>query len=777
MGSEQNSWKRARGRHVTAASFAATGYVVLVSARAAARFGLVDLVLCVGAFAFAWVASRARSPMLAWAAFGAGVVVATLIEPTNAQVVSALGAFVASLAAVVALARVASLGGIVRDRARSLRVGVALIVVVWVPGLMVLASGFVRGRADPLPPGVTARAAGTAALALVLFGAAQRLERRLELGVAERLSAFLLSAFSLGAAMLVLVVASALGVAPAACAFAALAGSLACAMTELGEPVALLRAVRRVTVLAGIAVVLTALFEFLLVDQHAHQNELVAALTAVALVAGAELPRLARAVRGDASRRLAATATAQGALRGRDADVALASALRALRDAAPPPTAAEPARSPELWTLDPVRLLRVDAAGYAHDEAASFPAELIVVACSEPEATLRAEALAAVEVRRPDLRALSRWMSDAKMATATLIARGGDVEGILFLPTYDGIPDLTLEEARALRELADDLAPLCHARARLARSMQREHDARSAESEATTRAERLEHEVSRGAAHHALAATRLARPAAVGMYSARSRSAYEALERLTKSQAPISVVAKSGVDPVPFLARAHLAGARATSPFVIVDATSTREHDLDRWRDSIASPLALADGGALVLVDAAALPLDVQRLVGQALAERRAPWERPDALDIVLGITTVENPRALAESGRLDPLLASRLGTAIDAPIFLPSIAERPEDIHALVTDRLAREGLRVRGAPIGIDDDAFAVLVDHPFDGEDAELGAIVQKLVANAPQTMAGDVIRESDVRAVLFPPASDQLVATAPSVISPKPLRRGS
>ncbi len=765
---------RPRGRLVTVATFACIGYVVLVSARATAHFALVDLAFAGVAFGFAWLASRARGAAFAWAAFGAGIVAATLIESTTeARVAAAGGALIASVAAIVALGRMPSLGGIVRDRKRSWRVGVALLAAVWLPAVIVLIDGLVHASlADPLTPWVTASAAGTAALALALFGAAARLERRLELGVAERLNAFLLTVLALGAGALVALASGAVGAAPAACALCALAGVAACAFGELGDPVALWRGARRATALAGIAVCLSAVFAFLIADQRAHQRELVCALALAALVAGAELPRIARAVRGDASRRLASAESARAALRGRDADVALAGALRALRDASPPPTAAEPARSPELWTLDPVRLLRVDTAGYAHDEPADFPPELLVVACSEPESTLRAEALAAVEVRRPDLRSLSRWMSDAKMSTATLIARGGEIEGILFLPTYDGISDLTLEEARALRELADDLAPLCHARARLARSMAREHDARVAESEATTRAERLEHQVARASAHHALAATRLARPAAIGIYSARSRAAYDALERLTKTQAPIAVVAKSGVDPVPFLARAHLAGARSAAPLVLVDGTSTREHDLARWRDPVASPLALADGGVLVLVDAAALPIDIQRLIGQSLAERRAPWERPDALDIVLGITTVQDPHDLAESGRLDPLLASRLGGAIDDPIRLPSIAERAEDIRAIVTDRLAREGMRVRGAPVGIDDAAFAAIVDHPFEGEDAELSAIVQKLVARAHGRDA-DVVREADVRAVL----PDHLVATDSAMISPKPLRRGS
>jgi DNA-binding NtrC family response regulator len=63
----------------------------------------------------------------------------------------------------------------------------------------------------------------------------------------------------------------------------------------------------------------------------------------------------------------------------------------------------------------------------------------------------------------------------------------------------------------------------------------------------------------------------------------------------------------------------------------------------------------------------------------------------------------------------------------------LPRLRERPEDMRAIVSDRLAREGLRVRGKPVGIEDAAFARLLDHPFDGEDAELASLVQRLVAS--------------------------------------------
>jgi DNA-binding NtrC family response regulator len=223
--------------------------------------------------------------------------------------------------------------------------------------------------------------------------------------------------------------------------------------------------------------------------------------------------------------------------------------------------------------------------------------------------------------------------------------------------------------------------------------------------------------------------------------------ALDALERRTAVGAPIAVLAPSGVDPVPFLARAHLAGARRDAPLVLVDATSAREHDPARWTDPGASPLALADRGMLALLDGAALPAEVQQLIARALAEKRAPWERAVPLDLQLALTAIAAPDDLVAAGRLDPALASRLADARDAPVELPRLRDRPEDLRAILTDRLAREGLRVLGRPVGIEHAAYARLVEHAFPGEDAELSAIVQRLVAQC----SGDVVRAADVDAL--------------------------
>jgi DNA-binding NtrC family response regulator len=214
------------------------------------------------------------------------------------------------------------------------------------------------------------------------------------------------------------------------------------------------------------------------------------------------------------------------------------------------------------------------------------------------------------------------------------------------------------------------------------------------------------------------------------------------------------VVAPSGVDPVPYLARAHLAGARRDAPLVLVDATSAREHDGARWSDPQVSPLALADRGMLVLLDGAALPLEIQRLVASALAQKRAPWERPDPLDVQLALTGVESPDDLVQHGRLDATLAMRLGEARSSPVPLPRLRDRADDLRAILTDRLAREGLRVLGRPVGIEQAAFARLLGHPFPGEDAELAAVVQQLVARCARS-GTDVVGAADVEALRLSP----------------------
>ena len=108
-------------------------------------------------------------------------------------------------------------------------------------------------------------------------------------------------------------------------------------------------------------------------------------------------------------------AASRGALQP-EPDAAIRAALEALSKA----TATAGAR-PELWRYHPEEVLSVDIAGYLHVEAGKAPPRLYELALAEPERTLRAEALQAVQVRRAEVRPLLEWFDSRKAFSATLI--------------------------------------------------------------------------------------------------------------------------------------------------------------------------------------------------------------------------------------------------------------------------------------------------------------------------------------------------------------------
>jgi hypothetical protein len=734
------------GRRSRVVLLASTAYVGAASLRAAGGRGLGTWLLVAVAMALAWIASR-RSPRILLAMGGLAVVLASVAAPDPGGWVGAFGLVGATLATVAArraIARVTAPPGLATAPPASPVPAVAVLLAGW--GVALASEvGAALNAAAPLAAHPRAWAGVAEAVAgLVLAAETLRAahERRLELGVAARMRA---------SAALVLAVAGVTWAAwfvgmgagePLARIGVASAAVLVSLVCLRGDPVDIARTARRALTLVLVGGPVLMLAATTAEGRPMEAPAIVVVAGVLALVIGAAASVLEEPLRPARGAWLDAVVKAHEALLRTDPDEAIREVLVALRA---PAGASSP--SPELWTFDPMRLVTVDAAGYAHEREAALPGALVAIASAEPEATLRMEVLDALVVRRPDLRALARWMDDSVAMLAVVVTRAGEAEGLLVLPRGRRGEPLSLEEARAIKRLADALAALCHARAALARSLDRERQAVLRAEETDLVLARLQHESDVHVGRHELAASRLARPATVGVYSAAARMAWGALERRVRASTTVFVVAPSGVDPVPYVARAHLGGPRAASPLVLVDGTSSREHDPARWRDPLTSPLALADRGLLVLLDGASLPVDVQQLVARALSERRPPWERAEPLDVALTLTAVVTPGELASSGRLDPSLAARMGDAMDAPITLPRLRDRPEDVHAIVTDRLAREGLRVKGTPVGIDDAAFARLVEHPFLGEDAELVAIVQRLVA----ACSGDVVRAADVDAL--------------------------
>ncbi len=695
----------------------------------------------------AFRASRTPNGVARAVGWGLAVVVASAGAPSEnraSDAWGALGVFACVAGAIVAAARMPSRGGMVPLERRSPAVWIAVLASIWWTLLIAYispergATAWLAGHSRPW-----AWFAVVASACMIAASTERTLRmRRLELDVTARMAAtrsLLLMLLVAGAAVALFAPFRADDVARWVL---ALGGASAAAAALYPDPARVARVARRVVTLAvtgGPVVVMGVVAAAGRTDAWA----VMFATAAVALGVGSAAAALDVPLQPAGGVWLRAFAQASKEAMRAEPENAVRETLRALRA----PLGLD-LPSPELWTFAPTRLATVDAAGYLHERDAELPEDLTLVAGGEPEGTVRTQVLETLEVRRPDLRPLRAWMTGRGALLATLIAADGEIEGVLLLPAGQRADPVTLEEVLAVKGVSDRLATACRARAVASRMLARVQQANARADAAEKALVRLQQVQAVEMGRHALAAARLARPATVGMYAAASRMALEALERRTARGAPIVVVAPSGVDPVPYLARAHLSGARGRAPLVLVDATTTREQDIARWLDPSASPLALADGGMLVILDGAALPTDVQQLIARACAERRVPWERVQRLDLQLALTGVAAPGdvrpGIPQAIRLEGSLAACFGEASEAPVVLPHLCDRPEDFRAILTDRLAREGVRVRGRPVGIEPAAYACLAEHDFPGDEVELNAVVQCLVANCEH----DTVRLADL-----------------------------
>jgi DNA-binding NtrC family response regulator len=128
----------------------------------------------------------------------------------------------------------------------------------------------------------------------------------------------------------------------------------------------------------------------------------------------------------------------------------------------------------------------------------------------------------------------------------------------------------------------------------------------------------------------------------------------------------------------------------------------------------------LADGGTLGVIDLVALPREVQELVADALVASAAPAavSSVPAMGLIGALRTPV--RDLLAQGKLERRLAEMLGSG---SVSLPALADRAEDLRAIVLDMLARIGIRLRGEPLGIDPPGLGLVMEHVWPGNEIEL------------------------------------------------------
>jgi two-component system response regulator GlrR len=230
--------------------------------------------------------------------------------------------------------------------------------------------------------------------------------------------------------------------------------------------------------------------------------------------------------------------------------------------------------------------------------------------------------------------------------------------------------------------------------------------------------------------------------------------------RVAASDASVCIFGASGTGKE-LLARAiHRASPRAQAPFVAVNCGAIPEglleselfgHKKGSFTGAVADHRGLfqtAHGGTLFLDEIGDMPLPLQVKLLRALEERRVrPVGAPESHSIDVRVLAATH-RKLEEriaAGEFREDLYYRLNVV---KLYIPTLAERREDIPLLATEFLSRLGARYRRERLAFSPQALELLVSAPWPGNVRQLLNVVEQAVALA----ATEVIPESLVRQAL-------------------------
>jgi hypothetical protein len=706
---------------------ALVGYVALAAARGQGDF--VSWAALLVPLSVAWglkvVARRAEGGLLATSVegvrisvIGLGLYAAALAGSADVAALRAAAALAQGLmtaGALLCIARLAPPAGLLQGHpaARSLD-ALALSVLIWTA---ITCAALLRALAPdefPLDPIALDLAFTFGALGSLLLLCASfvrtRLLRGLELGVGDRAGA------ALSLAVAGTIVGAGSGFVRMATSDRLAGGTLIVTCTAVVLALSTPRAAVVTKAVRGFLALLllgtpTALFGAWIAMRSPDRPALVAlGIAGASMAVGLIARSVATPLGPEGSRWLEAITQAMDAALHPQPEMGLRGALAKLRQAEP-----SSKTRPEVFRADPPGLLSVDIAGYLTDESADYPEGVETLALDEPSRTLRVETIIAAQVRKPGVRPLVTWFQAHRAKTATVLMDEVGPVGLLVLPRGKRSSSLSMEEAELLGKLSERLAGLISVTASLRRARTREltyqKQAQAADEKASQLSERLE-EQHRSDRSEAEARVEILRAAA---HSPAAQTIIQELEQEALNPS-LRLETPLGVDPVPWAAHVHLFRDEEPRPLVILDCGERGVRVQEPWAlDAETAPWKRAAGGTLVLVHPGALPEELQQRMGEALEQRE--------------------PSLIVSCATGKEKLVPRLERQLEGPLIkLPSLAERGEDLQALIINELAQLGLAQRGAPFGIEKPALYRVIQRRYPGNDAELKGLLAAAAGHA-------------------------------------------
>ena len=220
-----------------------------------------------------------------------------------------------------------------------------------------------------------------------------------------------------------------------------------------------------------------------------------------------------------------------------------------------------------------------------------------------------------------------------------------------------------------------------------------------------------------------------------------ARSLRTLIARVAPSDATVLVRGESGSGKEVVARAIHAASGRADAPFVAVNCAAIAETLLeselfgyrkgaftgaDRDHDGY---FARAHGGSIFLDDVDDLPPNVQVKLLRVLQEREIPpvgGGAPVPVDFRLITATKEDLKELTVRGAFREDLYYRLNVI---PLPLPTLAERREDIPALVRHFVSARG---EEADFDFSQDRLQALLEYHWPGNVRELENVVERMLA---------------------------------------------
>lgn len=220
---------------------------------------------------------------------------------------------------------------------------------------------------------------------------------------------------------------------------------------------------------------------------------------------------------------------------------------------------------------------------------------------------------------------------------------------------------------------------------------------------------------------------------------------YQAIRRVSHSQATVLLRGESGTGKELVAKAIHVEGPRANGPFIRLHCAALTEtlleselfgHERGAFTGAVETRkgrFEQADGGTLFLDEIGDIPPATQVKLLRVLQERcfeRVGGNRSISVDVRLIAATHRDLEAMVRSGTFREDLYYRLNVV---PITLPPLRERAEDVPLLITHFLVRFN-RENRRRVSLGDDLLALMSSYHWPGNVRELQNCVERLVVMA-------------------------------------------